>query len=135
MQKLDQSIFRAYDIRGQYPTEINERTVRAIAETLGRRFARGMVLVGHDGRTSSPALSFAVKRGLAISKPRSAITDIGIATTPMFYFLVNHLKAAGGIMVTASHNPKGMNGLKVVGPRAVPLSGREVLAFMRNTHA
>jgi phosphomannomutase len=100
--KLDRTIFKAYDIRGQYPAEINERTVRTIAETLGRRFARGKIVVGHDGRTSSPALSFAVKRGLAVTKPRADVIDIGTATTPMFFFLVNHLKAEGGIMVTAS---------------------------------
>ena len=128
---MDARIFKAYDVRGQYPEEINERTVRTIAEALGRHFSRGSVVVGHDGRTSSPALSFAVKRGLAVTKPRTAIIDIGIATTPMFFFLVNHLNAAGGIMVTASHNPKGMNGLKMVGRGAVSISGRDALKLVR----
>jgi phosphomannomutase / phosphoglucomutase len=131
---MDTRIFKAYDVRGQYPEEINERTVRVVAEALGRRFGSGTVVVGHDGRTSSPALSFAVKRGLAVTKSRATIIDIGTATTPMFYFLVNHLKTAGGIMVTASHNPKGMNGLKVVGKRAIPIGGREILKIVRHTH-
>lgn len=128
---MDAHIFKAYDVRGQYPGEINERTVRTIAEALGRHFTGGPIVVGHDGRTSSPALSFAVKRGLAVTKSRTTIVDIGIATTPMFFFLVNHLKAAGGIMVTASHNPKGMNGLKMVGKGALPVSGREALKLIR----
>jgi phosphomannomutase len=128
---MDARIFKAYDVRGQYPEEINERTVRMIAEALGRHFPNGPIIVGHDGRTSSPALSFAVKRGLAVTKPRTAIIDIGTVTTPMFFFLVNHLKAVGGLMVTASHNPKGMNGLKMVGKGALPFNGREVLKLLR----
>ncbi|MEK7767413.1 MAG: phosphomannomutase/phosphoglucomutase, partial [bacterium] len=90
--------------------------------------------VGHDGRTSSPALSFAVKQGLKASKAPLKIVDIGVATTPLFYFFVNHLKAAGGIMVTASHNPIGMNGLKVVGKKAVPFGGVEIARLMKRAH-
>jgi len=130
-----QSIFKAYDIRGYYPEEINARTVEEIATALGRHFPAGSIVLGHDGRTSSPALAFATARGLALTRPRSAVVDIGVCTTPMFYFLVNNLRAAGGVMVTASHNPRAMNGLKVVGRGAVPLSGTDVKKLMHRPHA
>src|SRR3990167_675414 len=121
------SIFRAYDVRGRYPSEINERIVSDIAHGLTHFFPQGALLVGHDARLSSPKLYRAVLQGLSA---RSKVLHIGIATTPMFYFLVNHLKGVGGIMVTASHNPKEFNGLKVVRAGAMPVNGREIHAFL-----
>ena len=121
------SIFRAYDVRGRYPSEINERIVSDIAHGLTHFFPQGALLVGHDARLSSPKLYRAVLQGLSA---RSKVLPIGIATTPMFYFLVNHLKGVGGIMVTASHNPKEFNGLKVVRAGAMPVNGREIHAFL-----
>lgn len=116
-------IFKAYDVRGIYPDELNEEDVLLIAAAVGRRFKKGKVIIGHDARTSSPRLAKVAYGGLSIAKTKGDIIDAGLITTPMLYFLVNHLHAAGGVMVTASHNPKEYNGLKVVGPKASPVSG------------
>lgn len=145
------SIFKANDVRGKYPEEINEDAVFQIAKALGKYFGKNAKLVaGCDARLSSPALYEAMLKGLGIgvaarigivkrktktfndtggdnqSVLPKIIIKAGSMTTPMLYFLVNKLKADGGIMVTASHNPKEYNGLKIVGKKAVPISGKEV---------
>lgn len=125
---INSNIFKAYDVRGKYPSEINEEAVSEIASGLARNFKKGAVVVGHDTRLSSPSLYKSVLRSLKIKKIK--IIQVGMMTTPMLYFLVNRLKAAGGVMVTASHNPKEYNGLKVVGPKAAPISGKEVLKWI-----
>ena len=126
---MEESLFKAYDIRGRYPEELNETAAESIACAVGRIFPRGPILIARDVRISSPVLSRAVRRGLQQSG-RKVITA-GVTTTPMFYFLVNHLKAAGGIMVTASHNPKEYNGLKIVREMAMPVGGREVYGWVK----
>ncbi|MDO8515687.1 MAG: hypothetical protein Q7S28_00355, partial [bacterium] len=87
------------------------------------------VLVARDARLSSPALYSAVLSGLA-RVPGIKPIEAGMATTPMAYFLVCSLGADGGIMVTASHNPKEYNGLKIMGPMAFPISGTDVLKMV-----
>lgn len=132
---MNKAIFKAYDIRGKYPSEINEAVVEKITASLGTYFKRGKIVVGHDSRLSSPRLYQAALRVLnktykSNKSHRSyrsyGIIPAGMITTPMLYFLVNHFKAVGGIMITASHNPKEYNGLKVVGPKAEPISGIEI---------
>ena len=130
---MDPIIFKAYDIRGRYPKEINEEVVAKIAREVRGRLGGGKIVVGHDARLSSPALYKSVLQSLKIKKFLPAgrqvkfkIEAVGLATTPMLYFLVNKLKAAGGIMITASHNPKEFNGLKIVGKKAIPISGAEI---------
>lgn len=144
-------IFKAYDIRGKYPSEINEKVVSEITQALVRYFVlkaknyklKAKLVVACDARLSSPALyravlkAFSVQRSAArkgkaktLNANRYTLYPAGIATTPMFYFLVNKLKASGGIMVTASHNPKEYNGLKIVGKNAQPVSGNEILKIM-----
>ncbi len=133
---ISKSIFRAYDIRGIYPQEINEEAVLVIAQTLARYFSaeggstsggkKGKIVIGYDARLSSLQLYKALLRGLKIENYKLKIENCGLITTPMMYFLVNHLKAVGGIMITASHNPKKYNGMKVVGRKAVPISGEEI---------
>ena len=157
---MDHSIFKAYDVRGKYPHELNEEAAFEIAKAVGKHFLkrkedRGKrkvnIIVGRDGRLSSPALYKAVLDGIMNNelgirksesrilnnesgkKPNSVIHnskfiihEAGIMTTPMLYFLVNKLKADGGIMVTASHNPKEYNGLKIVGKKASMISGKEI---------
>ena len=119
----DDSIYRAYDIRGVYPKDFNEKIAEHIADKLDKKlFKKGAVLVAHDTRKSSPLLYEAIIRGL---KGRKVI-KVGGATTPMFYFLVTSKKASGGIIVTASHNPPEWNGLKVVGPKAAPINGFDI---------
>lgn len=125
-------IFKAYDIRGKYPIEINEKIVSEIIQKFlkAKRLSAGQtkfkVVVARDARLSSPKLYRAVIKQSEISNQQSAIIKAGITTTPMLYFLVNKLKADFGIMITASHNPKEYNGLKIVGQNAVPISGIEM---------
>ena len=140
---MNSKIFRAYDIRGKYPSEINEKAVEKIIEGLAKNFFKpGKVIVGHDARLSSPELYRAAIRSIKYPAFAKASADRqvsnikiikgGLMTTPMLSFLVNKLKADGGIMITASHNPKEYNGLKIVGAKAVPMSGKEILFKMQN---
>lgn len=128
---INPSIFKAYDIRGKYPDEINEDSVAEIARFLAGHFGKGKVVVAHDARLSSPLLYKTVLKTLVTNNSKLITVPVGIATTPMFYFLVNQLKAAGGIMITASHNPKEYNGLKVVGSKAEPMSGKEIYGLYK----
>jgi len=132
---MSQSIFKAYDIRGQYPQELNEEIAFKIAVAMGKHFGpRAEIVVGHDARLSSPSLYKAVLRGVKSQRSNVKCIEVGMITTPMLYFLVNKLKADGGIMVTASHNPKEYNGLKVVGKNARPVSGKEVYELFKTLH-
>jgi phosphomannomutase/phosphoglucomutase len=113
--------FKAYDIRGRVPDELNEN----VAYRLGRAFARtvgeGTVVVGYDIRRDSPAFANAIVRGLN-DEGRDAI-DIGLCGTEEVYFQTFHRQVAGGIMVTASHNPIDYNGMKLVREGSRPISG------------
>lgn len=115
------TIFKAYDIRGLYPQEINED----IAYQIGRAFVDFLgakkIVVGRDMRTSSPAIFEQLARG--INEQGADIYDIGMSTTDMYYFAVEHLGADAGIMITASHNPGQYNGLKLVRQHAIPIGG------------
>lgn len=127
---MDKSIFKAYDIRGKYPKEINEAVVEKITIALARHFKKGEIVVGHDARLSSPKLYKAVLVALKKENPKLTVVKLGLITTPLLYFLVNRIGSAAGIVITASHNPKEYNGLKVVGKDAEPLSGKEVLKMV-----
>jgi phosphomannomutase len=123
---MEKSIFKAYDIRGKYPREINENVVEKIAIALTYHFKKGEIIVGHDARLSSPKLYKAVIGAIKKENPKLSIIKLGLITTPLLYFLVNRVGATAGIVVTASHNPKEYNGLKVVGRDAEPLNGKEI---------
>ncbi len=120
-------IFKAYDVRGIYPSQINEDMARQIG--LAFQFvldeedrSRGnTVVVSRDMRSHSEPLAKALIEGLTQSG--LDVLDIGLATTPMNYFAVGHTKAAGGVQVTASHNPAQYNGLKFSRHEARPVSG------------
>jgi phosphomannomutase len=129
---MTQGIFRAYDIRGVYPQDINPAVVFEIGSALGRYFQKGKIIVGHEVRFGTPSLYRSVIKGLKHGSRRLQIVKIGMATAPMFYFLVYAFQAAGGIFVSASHNPKEYNGLKVVGRNATMISGKEVLRIMNH---
>ena len=111
-------IFKAYDVRGIFPDELNEE----IAYKIGRAFVVFLkvkeVLVGRDGRLSSPELFEALAKG--ITDQGANVVDIGLCSTPMFYF--GAAKAKASIMVTASHNPKEYNGFKFCRENAIPIS-------------
>lgn len=113
--------FKAYDIRGRLPDELNAdiayRIGRAFADTMGA----GSVVVGYDIRLDSPALAEAVSRGLV--EGGCDVIDIGLCGTEEVYFQTAHRRVAGGIMVTASHNPVDYNGMKLVREGARPISG------------
>jgi len=112
--------FKAYDIRGRVPDELNEDLARRIGVALADQLAPGTVVVGHDVRLTSAALQDALTAGL-----RGAgrdVLDIGLCGTEEVYFQVDHLNAAGGVMVTASHNPMDYNGMKLVKEQARPIS-------------
>jgi phosphomannomutase len=127
MRSLDS--FKAYDIRGRIPDEINE----SLAYDIGRAYAAFVkpqrVAVGHDIRLSSPGLAAALKRGLRDCG--SDVLDIGLWGTEGAYFATFASKLDGGVMVTASHNPPDYNGMKLVREEARPISADTGLKEMR----
>ena len=118
MDKL--ASFKAYDIRGKVPSELNPD----LAYKIGRAFCKftnaKSVVIGHDIRSSSEELSQALANGLMDSG--ADVIDIGMCGTEMIYFGASHLKTDGGIMITASHNPPEYNGMKFVKKDSVPVS-------------
>ena len=112
--------FKAYDIRGRVPEELNEDLARRIGKALSARLEDGPVVLGHDVRLTSPGLQDALAAGLR-GEGREVI-DIGLCGTEEVYFQTDHLGAAGGVMVTASHNPMDYNGMKLVREQARPIS-------------
>lgn len=112
--------FKAYDIRGKVPEQLNE----TIAYRIGRAFAKvlrpGRVAVGHDIRLTSESLKLSLCEGLR--DEGVDVFDIGLCGTEEIYFATGHARMDGGIVVTASHNPKDYNGMKFVGPDARPIS-------------
>jgi phosphomannomutase len=129
VNKIRIDCFKAYDVRGRVPDELNEdiayRIGRAYAAFTGAR----RVAVGHDIRQSSPAIRDALTRGLTDAGVQ--VLDIGCGGTEMVYFATFHEKLDGGIMVTASHNPPDYNGLKLVREQARPISADTGLVEIR----
>ncbi|MEO8065467.1 MAG: phosphomannomutase/phosphoglucomutase [Candidatus Doudnabacteria bacterium] len=121
MEKIDPTIFKAYDIRGVYPSQINEEAVYKIAQAYAKFVNPKTVVLSRDVRLSGPALFEAVKNGLVDHGVN--VIDIGIGTTDMFYFAVANYGYDGGMMISASHNPGEYNGLKIVREKSIPTSG------------
>ena len=115
------SAFKAYDIRGRVPDELNEALVYRIGRAFAVRLGAKKVVVGRDVRLSSKGLAEALSRGL--THEGCEVLDIGLCGTEQVYFSTFHLKTDGGIMVTASHNPLDYNGLKLVRAGSRPISG------------
>ena len=139
--KINPFIFKAYDIRGKYPKEVNKETAyligQAFADFLRKqktKFCVGenslSVAVGQDNRLSSPVLAKALIKG--IIKQGVNVADIGLSTTPMFYFSVGYYNFDGGVMVTSSHNPSTWNGFKLVKEKAIPISIETGIANIRD---
>jgi phosphomannomutase len=109
---MDISIFKSYDIRGIYPSQINEEAVFAAAKAFVQHTKAQNIVVGHDARLSSPNLFKALVSGLSMAG--AAVTSIGQTPTEGVYFAIGHYDFDAAIMVTASHNPKEYNGLKMM---------------------
>lgn len=127
------SCFKAYDIRGRIPDELNEDLAYRIGRAYAALLQPRRVAVGHDVRLSSPALSTAVSKGLMDSGV--AVVDIGLCGTEEIYFATFHHQLDGGIMVTASHNPMDYNGMKLVREQSKPISGDSGLFAIRDLAA
>lgn len=125
--------FKAYDIRGRVPDELNED----LAYRIGRAYAALLhprrVAVGYDVRITSPSLSMALAEGLMDGG--AGVLDIGLCGTEEIYFAAFHHVLDGGIMVTASHNPMDYNGMKLVREQAKPISGDSGLFAIRDLAA
>ncbi len=130
---MDEKIFKAYDIRGLYPEQINEEAAWSIGHATalflhsklegfdkGQPAARSIV-VGRDMRSHSPSVAKALMEGM--TSAGADVVDIGMIDTPQIYFAINHLGACGGVQVTASHNPEQYNGCKISGQQARPIGG------------
>ena len=127
---LDPKVFKAYDVRGLYPAELDEEGARAIARAYVGQFEPQRIAVGRDMRTMSPSMAAAVIEGAA--EAGCDVVDIGMVGTEMTYFAVDHLGLDGGIMVTASHNPKEYTGMKIVRRGALPVGGDSGLYDVRD---
>jgi phosphomannomutase len=126
---LNPDIFKAYDVRGVYPDEVNEEAARAIGGAFVAYLKAKRIAVGRDMRLSSPALATAFIEG-AVAQDADVV-DYGMIATDMLYFAVARDGHDGGVQITASHNPKQYNGMKMVRKEAFPLSGEEGLAAIR----
>lgn len=135
---MNRSIFKAYDVRGLYPKDINEDSMAVIGKACAHYFKEGTFVVAHDARHGSEKMARVVERAVAEEAERAGkkldMLWVGLSTTPMFYFLVDHFKASGGCMITASHNPKEYNGVKMVKEGAETVSGTDMLAYIDNLH-
>ena len=123
-------IFRAYDIRGIYPSEVNKEIYYAIAKGYAYVFKPGDIVVGMDARLSSPSLKESLIAGLLDAGVN--VIDIGEITTDMLYFAVGAYNYSGGIIVSASHNPAQYNGIKMVGAKAAAISSDTGLFDIRD---
>lgn len=121
--------FKAYDIRGQIPNQLNEDICYRVGNATGAFLGAETVVVGRDMRLTSADFADAIIRGLVDAGIE--VLDIGLCGTEMVYFATSHLHADGGIMVTASHNPADYNGLKLVREEARPISADTGLVDIR----
>jgi phosphomannomutase len=126
---LDPKVFKAYDVRGVVPDELDADGAYRIARAYVDHFAPTRIVVGHDMRLSSPELSEAAIRGALDAG--CDVDDIGLAGTEMMYFAVGEHGYDGGIAVTASHNPAEYNGMKIVRRGVLPVGGDTGLDQMR----
>ncbi|MBI4117656.1 MAG: phosphomannomutase/phosphoglucomutase [Parcubacteria group bacterium] len=130
------SIFKSYDIRGVYPSELDENNAHQIAKAFFSLIKKEnprknlKLVVGRDMRLSSPQIHERVIAALVESGAH--VIDVGLVSTPTFYFAVSYYGYDGGILVSASHNPKQYNGLKMVRSKALPISGDSGIYWMRD---
>jgi phosphomannomutase len=126
---LDPAVFKAYDVRGLYPTELDEDGAYRVGRAYVEHFEPRTIAVGRDMRLSSPAMAAAVMNGAADGG--ADVLDLGLVGTEMVYYAVGELGLDGGICVTASHNPKDYTGMKIVRRGALPVGGDSGLGEVR----
>jgi phosphomannomutase len=126
---LDPKVFKAYDVRGIYPEQLDEEGAEAIGRAYVEEFEPRAIAVGRDMRLSSSEMAAALVRGA--SEAGADVADIGMVGTEMVYFAVGELGLDGGVMVTASHNPKEYTGMKIVRRGALPVGGDSGLLDLR----
>jgi phosphomannomutase len=126
---LDPAVFKAYDVRGVYPSELDEEGAYAVGRAYVEHFEPQAIAVGRDMRLSAPTMAAAVIDGAADGG--ADVVDIGMVGTEMLYFAVGELGLHGGICVTASHNPKQYTGMKIVRRGALPVGGESGLLEVR----
>ena len=129
MTKVDQKIFKAYDIRGTYPDQLNEEVAYKVGRALVEYLNPKTVAVGRDMRLSSPKLHEELTRGIV--EGGCDVIDIGLVSTDCLYFAVGKFGYDAGVMITASHNPPEYNGFKMCQKEAVPLSGEAGIDQMK----
>jgi phosphomannomutase len=127
---LDPKVFKAYDVRGIYPTELDEDGAHAIGRAYMEQFEPRRIAVGRDMRVSSPSMAAALIRGA--TEGGADVLDLGLVGTEMVYFAVGELELDGGVAVTASHNPKEYTGMKIVRRGALPVGGDSGLLDIRD---
>lgn len=130
-ENINKNIFRGYDIRGIYPTELDEDTAYTVGLGFGsyiRSIGKTDCVVGHDNRISSPVLYSALIKG--ITETGINVTSLGLCTTPMYYYACIKLNIFSGVMVTASHNPKDDNGFKFAFTEEGNCKGKEIQDFL-----
>ena len=127
---MNWEVFRAYDIRGVYPTDIDEEAYYRTAKAYVHLFKPSTMVVGMDARISSPQLKASLTRGFLDAGVD--VIDIGEITTDMLYFAVGEYGYSGGVVVSASHNPKEYNGMKMVREKAAAISSESGLFDIRD---
>jgi phosphomannomutase len=127
---LSSHIFKAYDVRGVYPSEIDEEAARAIGAAFVVYLDARRIAVGRDMRLSSPSLAASFIEGA--TSQGAEVVDYGMISTDLLYFAVARDRHDGGVQITASHNPKQYNGIKLVRQDAFPLSGEAGISDIRD---
>jgi phosphomannomutase len=127
---LEPRVFKAYDVRGLYPTELDEEGAHAIGRAYVEHFEPRRIAVGRDMRLSSPSMAEAAMRGAA--EGGADVLDLGMIGTEMLYYAVGELGLEGGFTVTASHNPRDYTGFKIVRRGALPVGGDSGLPDLRD---
>lgn len=127
---INPSIFKAYDVRGLYPSEVNEDAARLIGRAFVAYLGAKQIAVTRDMRLSSPSVAAAFIDGA--TEQGADVIDYGMCATDMMYFAVARDGLDGGVQITASHNPKEYNGIKMVRREAFPLSGESGIGDIRD---
>jgi phosphomannomutase len=127
---VNPAIFKAYDVRGLYPSELSEDVFHLLGRAFAAYLGPGQVAVTRDMRVSSPSLAAAFIDG--VRRQGTSVVDYGLAGTDMMYFAVARERLDGGAQITASHNPGEYNGCKMVRAEASPLSGESGIREMKD---